>query len=118
LAQRVFTAEFGMGSGVLPLAMATRPAKAPGDLARRLWARLVERAPRRRPGPILATDMVRGTGRGSGYAPGAGSELCLVSCWERAAARGDGPRLEFIPDLIRGRGIVRPTARFARGVSQ
>src|SRR5437667_11317851 len=28
-AQRVFTAEFGMGSGVLPLAMATRPAGAP-----------------------------------------------------------------------------------------
>ena len=26
-AQRVFTAEFGMGSGVWPLAMATRPAK-------------------------------------------------------------------------------------------
>jgi hypothetical protein len=25
LALRVFTAEFGMGSGVLPLAMATRP---------------------------------------------------------------------------------------------
>src|SRR5438046_6288895 len=28
-AQRVFTAEFGMGSGVWPLAMATRPAKGP-----------------------------------------------------------------------------------------
>ena len=29
LALRVFTAEFGMGSGVVPLAMATRPSKAP-----------------------------------------------------------------------------------------
>ena len=29
-ALRVFTAEFGMGSGVWPLAMATRPAKLPG----------------------------------------------------------------------------------------
>src|SRR5271169_3787157 len=29
-ALRVFTAEFGMGSGVWPLAMATRPAKPPG----------------------------------------------------------------------------------------
>ena len=29
-ALRVFTAEFGMGSGVCPLAMATRPAKARG----------------------------------------------------------------------------------------
>jgi hypothetical protein len=28
-ALRVFTAEFGMGSGVWPLAMATRPAKPP-----------------------------------------------------------------------------------------
>ena len=28
-ALRVFTAEFGMGSGVWPLAMATRPAKLP-----------------------------------------------------------------------------------------
>ena len=28
-ALRVFTAEFGMGSGVLPLAMATRPGNAP-----------------------------------------------------------------------------------------
>ena len=28
-AQRVFTAEFGMGSGVWPLAMATRPGKPP-----------------------------------------------------------------------------------------
>jgi hypothetical protein len=27
LAQRVFTAEFGMGSGVLPLAVATKPPK-------------------------------------------------------------------------------------------
>ena len=33
LAQRVFTAEFGMGSGVWPLAMATRPSKAARDLA-------------------------------------------------------------------------------------
>src|SRR5271169_4926318 len=33
-ALRVFTAEFGMGSGVWPLAMATRPAKLPvGDCA-------------------------------------------------------------------------------------
>ena len=30
-ALRVFTAEFGMGSGVWPLAMATRPAKRPAD---------------------------------------------------------------------------------------
>ena len=31
-AQRVFTAEFGMGSGVWPLAMATRPGKPPCDV--------------------------------------------------------------------------------------
>ena len=39
MAQRVFTAEFGMGSGVWPLAMATRPAKRPsggrGDVGRK-----------------------------------------------------------------------------------
>src|SRR5437870_13892972 len=34
LAQRVFTAEFGMGSGVWPLAMATRPANPPFDGSR------------------------------------------------------------------------------------
>lgn len=33
-ALRVFTAEFGMGSGVWPLAMATRPAKPPLDVPR------------------------------------------------------------------------------------
>ena len=44
-ALRVFTAEFGMGSGVWPLAMATRPAKLPGGddrgevcEARSVWA--------------------------------------------------------------------------------
>src|SRR5215469_13970572 len=31
-ALRVFTAEFGMGSGVWPLAMATRPGKLPCDV--------------------------------------------------------------------------------------
>ena len=33
-ALRVFTAEFGMGSGVLPLAMATRPSKTPPSMPR------------------------------------------------------------------------------------
>jgi hypothetical protein len=31
LALRVFTAEFGMGSGVLPLAVATKPSKRIGE---------------------------------------------------------------------------------------
>ena len=38
-ALRVFTAEFGMGSGVWPLAMATRPGKLPCDVrsGRGVW---------------------------------------------------------------------------------
>ena len=43
-ALRVFTAEFGMGSGVWPLAMATRPAKLPGGEGecevRSVWSRV------------------------------------------------------------------------------
>jgi hypothetical protein len=43
-ALRVFTAEFGMGSGVWPLAMATRPAKLPGCEGacevRSVWSRV------------------------------------------------------------------------------
>ncbi len=33
LALRVFTAEFGMGSGVFPLAVATKPSKRTGELS-------------------------------------------------------------------------------------
>src|SRR5690242_10162746 len=44
-----------MGSGVLPLAMATRPAKR-RETWRPEWGALVERAPRRTPGPMLMAD--------------------------------------------------------------
>jgi hypothetical protein len=43
LALRVFTAEFGMGSGVLPLAVATKPSKRIlGELSALILSNLVE----------------------------------------------------------------------------
>src|SRR5438874_10567314 len=53
LAQRVFTAEFGMGSGVWPLAMATRPSKA-AERARELASGWSSAAPDTDPGPSPA----------------------------------------------------------------
>ena len=101
-----------MGSGVMPLAMATRPSKAARDPA----------IPGVSPGERLVE---RGPGHGSGAQPsrsGRREASCVVSSEERLAAlafgeallrlsprrnqgsAGDGPRLEFTPEVIRGTG--------------